>query len=91
MYIQSIHDDHVISAGDKEKDSLIVVSRKLSPDLNQLWILRAPDDDTNAHFVLMSAKTGFVMDVKAASTSPGTYLQISTRHNKNNHQFYFYR
>ena len=84
VYIQSVVDNNVIAAGDAIQDPLIVVPKRDGLDLSQVWIQREPDSGTNAHFVLMSAKTGYVMDVKGANKTPGTRVQIYSRNNNSN-------
>ena len=87
MYIQSVVDNNVITAGDAKQDPLIVAPKRDGLDLNQLWIQHEPGSGTNAHFVLMSAKTGNVMDVKGADKTPGTQVQIFSHSNSSNQQF----
>ena len=89
VYVQSMYDNKVITAGDAKQDPLIVSPKKTDLDLTQLWILREPNNGTNPHFVLMSAKTGLVMDVKGANKAAGTQVQIYTRSNNDNQQFAF--
>ena len=91
VYIQSMYDNNVITAGDAKQDPLIVSPKRKDLDRNQLWILREPSSGTNPHFVLMSAKTGLVMDVKGANKAAGTRVQIYTRSNNDNQQFAFYQ
>ena len=91
MYIQSIVDNNVITASDAKQDLLIVAPKRDSLDLNQLWIQCEPGSGTNAHFVLMSVKTGNVMDVKGADKAPGTQAQIFSRSNSSNQQFAIYQ
>ena len=87
MYIQSVVDNNVITAGDAKQDPFIVAPKRDSLDLNQSWIQYEPDNGTNAHFVFMSAKTGNVMDVKGADKAPGTQVQIFSHSNSSNQQF----
>ena len=91
VYIQSKHDNKVITAGDDSKDHLIVSPKKDSLDLNQVWILRDPNDDgsSNHYFIIQSAKTGYVMNVRGASKDPDTVVQIYNRTNAKNEQFAF--
>ena len=84
-------DSKVITAGDEKTDPLIVATKKDGLDLNQLWILRAPDSDTNHYFVLVSAKTGLAMDVRGPSKDPGTHVQLWSRTNRFNQQFYWHQ
>ena len=86
-----MHDNNVITAGDAKQDPLIVSPKRKDLDLNQLWILREPGSGTNSHFVLMSAKTGLVMDVKGANKAAGTRVQVYTRSNHDNQQFAFFQ
>ena len=92
VYIQSVYDGNVISVGDDKHDTLTVYPKKEGVNLNQLWILRPPDmDQNNQNFVLMSAKTGYVMDVKSGNKTPGTPIQLYDRNNKYHQQFRFYQ
>ena len=91
VYIQSKHDNNVITAGDDSNDHLIVSPKKDGLDLTQVWILRDPNESgsSNPHFVLVSAKTGYAMNVKGASKDPGAIVQIYKRTNNDNEQFAF--
>ena len=91
VYIQSKHDNKVITAGDDSGDHLILNPKKSSLDLNQVWILRDPNDDgsSNHYFIIQSAKTGYVMNVRGASKNPDAVVQIYKRTNDNNEQFAF--
>jgi hypothetical protein len=91
VYIQSVLDNKVIIAGDAQGDPLTVAPKKDGLDLNQLWIQREPNNGTNPHFVLMSAKTGYVMDVRGGSKTAGTRVQIYSRNNNSNQQFAIYQ
>ena len=90
IYIQSMLDNKVISAGEKAQDPLYLATKNKGVDTSQLWILRAPNDGTNAYSVIMSVKTGYVMDVPGASKSEGTRVNASSRNNGHNQQFSFY-
>ena len=59
-------------------------------NLNQLWILRDPDAGTNQYFIIMNAKTGYVMNVRDKSTASGTPIQVYSRTNNYNEQFTFF-
>ena len=91
VYIQSKHDNNVITAGDDSRDPLTVDPKKDSLDLNQVWILRDPNDDgsSNHYFIIQSAKTGYVMNVRGANKNPDAVVQIYKRTNSNNEQFAF--
>lgn len=91
LYIQNMYDNNVITAGDVAADHLIVRPKKEGLDLGQLWILRAPNNETNPHFVLMSAKTGLVMDVAGFGIAPGTKVIVYSRNNTDNQQFAFHQ
>ena len=90
IYVESKYDGNVITAGDDAGDPLIVSPKKSGLPTDQLWILRAPDSGTNPNFVMMSAKTGLVMDIKSGSKDAGSRVQVYTRTNNANQQFSFH-
>ena len=89
IYVESKYDGNVITAGDNAKDPLIVSPKKSGLPTDQLWILRAPGSGTNPNFVMMSAKTGLVMDIKGGSKDAGTPVIVYSRTNNANQQFSF--
>ena len=91
VFIQSAQNDQYITAGDSQEDPLILAPKSGDFDLNQVWILREPESGTNQNFVLMSAKTGYVMDVYKRGDRPGTHVIIFRRSNGNWQQFFISR
>lgn len=96
VYIQSVYDGNVITTGDASQQHLIVFPKKDNLDMTQVWILRQPDNGTfllctNPNFVIMSTKTGYVMDVRGASKEQGAIVQIYKCIDHNNQQFVFHQ
>ena len=89
VYIENVDANSVLTAGDNQRDPVYLKEKESGSDKHQLWILSAPDMGTNPNFVLMNAKSGMVMDVRGASTSPNAVVQIYERHNHENQQFSF--
>lgn len=91
IYITSIQDNNVMSAGSSSGDPLYCTPKKDNFDLSQLWILRPPNtSDDNRYFVIMNAATGLVMDVKGKDKSADTFVQVHSRNNGSNQQFFFH-
>ena len=89
FYIQSVHNNYVISAGMSSENPLFCAPKKSGLERTQLWILRAPDQGTNSHYTVMNARTGLVMDVWDKQNKPGTRVQVYTRSNGHHQQFKF--
>ena len=89
FYIQSVHNDYVISAGMSAENPLFCSPMKSGLERTQLWILRAPDEGSNPHYAVMSARTGLVMDIWKKDDKPGTRVQIFSRSNGHHQQFKF--
>ena len=90
VFIQSAQNEHYVTAGNNEENPIFLAPKNGDLDLNQVWILREPDSGTNRNFVLMSAKTGYVMDVFKKDTNPGTHIIIFRRSNGDWQQFSFH-
>ena len=92
VYVESAGQQNSVVSASVEKQKPLYVSTKVTStlELSQLWILREPSDGTNQRFILMSAASGYVMNVKGASKDPGTYIQTYDRTNDNNEQFTFH-
>ena len=90
IFIQSALNNYCVTAGSFIEDPLYLAPKRGALDLNQVWILREPDSGTNPNFVIMSAKTGYVMDVYGKSDTPGTQIIIYSRSNRDWQQYSFY-
>ena len=90
VYIQSAYNNRYVTAGTNREDPLYLSDKKGDLDLTQVWILREPDSGTNRNFILMSARTGMVMDVFKKNQNPGTRIIIYNRSNGNWQQFSFH-
>ena len=86
-YIQSVHNDYVITAGTSAENPLYCAPKKSGLDRTQLWTFREPDSGTNSRFIVMSAQTGLVMDVWKKDDKPGTRVQVFSRSNGNHQQW----
>ncbi len=81
----------VIAAG-SNADSPLYLERPMALGLNlgQLWIFREADSNTdNPRFVVMNARSGLVWNARN-DQAPGGYVQVSSRTNLPNEQFYFF-
>ena len=90
VYVESVAKANtVVSATDQHNPLYMSAMDTSQLNLNELWILRDPDNGTNQRFVLMSAATGFVMAVSGADKDPGTYIKTYDRTNAKNEQWAF--
>ncbi len=90
VYVESVAQPNTVVTAADEKQKPLYMSTKDTHrlNLNELWILRAPNTEwSNKYFVLMSAATGLVMDAKGKD--PGTHIQTYDRNNGHNQQWTF--
>ena len=89
VYVESVGKANTVVSGNQDNNPLYMSAMDSRLNLNELWILRDPDNGTNQRFVLMSAATGFVMDVVGKNKAPGTEIQTHDRNNGSNQQWAF--